>query len=90
MSSTQGVVIPQQNVQNLMLRQEVVDAVQKGKFHIYPIATIDQGVEILTGVRAGTRNPDGTFEDGTVHRLADEELQRLARTLKESGLDKES
>jgi len=90
LTGTQGVVIPQQNVQNLMLRQEVVDAVQKGKFHIFPIASIDQGVEILTGVRAGTRNPDGTFEDGTVHSLVDRELDRLARTLKASGLDKES
>jgi len=89
LSGTQGVVIPQQNIQNLMLRQEVVDAVHKGKFHIYPVATIDLGIEILTGVRAGSRMKDGSYEEGTVHRLVDEELQRLARTLKESGLDKD-
>jgi len=90
LSGTQGVIIPQQNVQNLMLRQDVVDAVQKGKFHIYPIASIDQGIEILTGVRAGSRNKDGSFEEGTMHGLADRELQRLAQTLKEAAPDKEA
>jgi lon-related putative ATP-dependent protease len=85
LTGTQGVIIPQQNVQNLMLREEVVDAVRKGRFHIHPVATIDQGIEILTGVKAGNNLPDGGFEEGTVHHLVDQELQRLARTLKESA-----
>ena len=82
MTGTQGVVIPHQNVQNLMLRTDVVDTVKEGKFHIYPVKTVDQGIEILTGVEAGLARDDGTFEDGTVHFLVDRELQRLARGLK--------
>jgi ATP-dependent Lon protease len=78
-TGTQGVIIPHQNVQNLMLRAEVVQAVKEGKFHIYPVKTIDEGIEILTGVEAGQAREDGTFEDGTVHFLVDRELQRLAK-----------
>jgi lon-related putative ATP-dependent protease len=82
LTGSQGVIIPHQNVQNLMLRTEVVDAVKAGKFHIYPVKTIDQGIEILSGVEAGQAGEDGTFEEGTVHFLVDRELQRLARGLK--------
>ena len=82
LTGTQGVVIPHQNVQNLMLRTDVVDAVKEGKFHVYPVKTIDEGIEILTGIEAGQAREDGTFEDGTVHFLVDRELQRLARGLK--------
>ena len=82
LTGTQGVVIPHQNIQNLMLRTDVVEAVKAGKFHIYPVKTIDDGIEILTGVEAGRALEDGTFEDGTVHFLVDRELQRLARGLK--------
>jgi lon-related putative ATP-dependent protease len=85
LTGTQGVIIPQQNVQNLMLRHEVVDAVKAGKFHIHPVGSIDQGIEILTGVKAGERGEDGNFEEGTVHDRVDQELQRLAKTLKESA-----
>jgi predicted ATP-dependent protease len=82
LTGTQGVIIPHQNVQNLMLRADVVDAVKAGKFHVYPVKTIDEGIEILTGVEAGQAREDGTFEDGTVHFLVDLEIQRLARSLK--------
>jgi lon-related putative ATP-dependent protease len=82
LTGTQGVIIPHQNVQNLMLRTEIVDSVKDGKFHIYPVKTIDEGIEILTGVEAGQAREDGTFEDGTVHFLVDLEIQRLARSLK--------
>ena len=82
LTGTQGVVIPHQNVQNLMLRTDVVDAVKEGEFHIYPVKTIDEGVEILTGIEAGRRLDDGSFEEGTVHFLVDQELQRLAKGLK--------
>src|SRR5512136_3231434 len=54
----QGVVIPQSNVGNLMLKPEVVQAVKDGKFHIYPVSTIDEGIEMLTGVKAGERRKD--------------------------------
>ncbi|MGQ9471495.1 MAG: Lon protease family protein [Candidatus Aminicenantales bacterium] len=80
LTGTQGVIIPHQNVQNLMLRRDVVEAVAKGLFHIYPIKTIDEGIEILTGVEAGQRKRDGTFEEGTVNYLVDQELRRLAES----------
>jgi len=83
LTGNQGVVIPQQNAQNLMLRKDVIEAVEKGKFHIYPVKTIDQGIEILTGVKAGEMKVDGTFEEGTVNYTVDQELQRLAKSWKE-------
>jgi lon-related putative ATP-dependent protease len=79
----QGVIIPESNVQTLMLKEEVVDAVKDGKFHIYPVKTIDQGIEILTGVKAGARQPDGTFEDGTVNYRVNKRLKEIAEKLKE-------
>jgi ATP-dependent Lon protease len=92
LTGTQGVIIPHQNVQNLMLRQDVVEAVMQGKFHIYPIRAIDEGVEILTGVKAGERKEDGTFEPETVNELVDRELARLGQSWKEfaSSGEKES
>ncbi len=85
LTGSQGVIIPHQNVQNLMLRQDVVEAVAQGKFHIYPIRTIDEGIEILTGLKAGEKREDGTFEPGTVNDLVDRELARLGRAWKEFG-----
>jgi len=85
LTGTQGVIIPHQNVQNLMLRPDVIEAVANGKFHIYPIKTIDEGIEILTGVKAGERKEDGIFEEGTLNYLVDQEMQRLARSWKDFG-----
>jgi predicted ATP-dependent protease len=90
LTGTQGVIIPCQNTQNLMLRREIVDAVAKEQFHIYPIKSVDEGIEILTGIEAGTARGDGTFEEGTVHDLVDKELQRLAVSWKDFGPEKES
>jgi len=78
----QGVIIPHQNVQNLMLSEDVTKAVKEGKFHIYPVKTIDEGIEILTGIESGKRKEDGTFEEETVNYLVDQELQRLAKSWK--------
>lgn len=61
-----------------MLKEEVVQAVDSGQFHIYPVKTIDEGLEILTGVKAGERQEDGDFEEETVNYLVDKELERLA------------
>jgi ATP-dependent Lon protease len=72
------VIIPRRNVQDLMLRREVVEAVAAGKFHVYPVSAIDEGMEILTGIEAGAPREDGTFEEGTVNALVDAELRRLA------------
>jgi lon-related putative ATP-dependent protease len=82
LTGTQGVIIPHQNIQNLMLRKDVIEATSQGKFHIYPVKTIDQGIEILTGVRAGEIQKDGNFEKDTLNDLVDQELQRLAKSWK--------
>jgi lon-related putative ATP-dependent protease len=79
----QGVMIPESNVQNLMLKEEVVDAVKAGKFHIYSAKTIDEGIEILTGVKVGSKQPDGTFEPNTVNYLVDKQLKEIAEKLRE-------
>ncbi|MFC2141097.1 Lon protease family protein [Acidobacteriota bacterium] len=78
LTGTQGVMIPHQNVVDLMLKKEVIEAVKKGKFRIYPVKTIDEGIEILTGVPAGTRKKDGTYPEGTVNHLVDQKLQEYA------------
>jgi lon-related putative ATP-dependent protease len=83
LTGKQGVMIPHQNVGSLMLRKDVVAAVQEGKFHIYPIQSIDQGVEILTGLPAGEKSPGGTYPAGTVNALVDQKLQELAERMKE-------
>jgi predicted ATP-dependent protease len=82
-----GVMIPDLNVNNLMLRADVVDAVRQGKFHIYPVSTIDEGIAILTGREAGERSPDGTYPDGTVNHEVDGRLRELAEQLREFGSD---
>jgi len=79
----QGVMIPESNVQNLMLKEEVVEAVKEGKFSIYSVKTIDEGIEVLTGAKAGERKPDGTFEEGTVNYLVDKQLKDMADKLRE-------
>jgi predicted ATP-dependent protease len=77
LTGTQGVIIPSQNVDELMLREEVYEAVRKKKFHIYAVRSIDDGIEILTGVKAGERHGTGAFEPGTVNALADARLQTV-------------
>jgi predicted ATP-dependent protease len=83
LTGEQGCLIPHSNVQNLMLKQEVLDAVKEGKFHIWPISTIDEGIEVLTGVSAGERKPDGSWEEGTINQLVQERLNQLAERIKE-------
>jgi lon-related putative ATP-dependent protease len=82
LTGQQGVLIPAENVDDLMLRDEVIAAVAKGLFHIYPIATIEQGIEVLTGVHAGQRNPAGKFDPGSVFAKVDARMSRMATTLK--------
>jgi len=77
-TGTQGVLIPAENVEDLMLRDEVIDPVAKGKFHIYPIGSVEQGIEILTGVPAGQRTATGKFEVGTVFAKVDARLRTMA------------
>jgi predicted ATP-dependent protease len=82
LTGSQGVIIPKKNTQNLMVNPKVVEAVKQGKFHIYPVSTIDQGIEILTGWKAGELDEDRTFEEGTLNDCVDRELQRLASSWK--------
>jgi len=83
LSGTQGVMMPESNVEDLMLREDILDAVAAGKFHIWPVSKIEQGIEILTGCSAGQKKSDGKFEEGTVFALMDERMRDMARTLKE-------
>ncbi len=81
----QGVMIPHQNVSNLTLDDEVVEAVKAGQFHIWPVATIDQGIEILTGLPAGEKGADGNFPAGTIHHLVSRRLEEYTDTLIRMG-----
>jgi len=83
LTGTQGVMIPLANVEDLMLREDVIEAVTKGTFHIWPIARVEEGVELLTGIHAGSRNGAGKFEGDSVFGRVDERLRDMARTLKE-------
>jgi lon-related putative ATP-dependent protease len=87
LTGEQGVIIPESNVQNLMLREDVVEAVDQGRFHVYPIRSVDQGIEILTGRTAGERGPDGTFPEGTLNHLVDQRLREMAERLRSYARD---
>jgi ATP-dependent Lon protease len=78
-------MIPESNVKDLMLRKDVVEAVAKGHFHVYAVKTIDEGIEILTGKKAGELKPDGSYPKGTVNALVNEKLAELAEGLKNFG-----
>jgi len=82
LTKEQGVIIPRSNIQNLMLEEEVVEAVREGKFHIYAVSAVDQAMEILTGLPAGEKKPDGTFEKGTLNYLVDEKLAKTVELLR--------
>jgi ATP-dependent Lon protease len=85
LTGKQGVMIPKSNVKDLMLRKDVVEAVKKKKFHVYAVKTIDEGIEILTGKKAGEMKLDGTFPKGTINALVNEKLKELAEGLKKFG-----
>lgn len=78
LTSKQGVIIPYQNVVNLTLKDEVIEAVKNEKFHIYPISTVDEGIEILTGIKAGKILKDGTFEKNSINYLVSQKLKDYA------------
>ncbi len=85
----QGVMIPAANVGDLMLDEDVMEAVREGRFHIWAVKTIEEGIELLTGMPAGVRGEDGTFPDGTLFALADARLRALAEGLKAFGEKKD-
>ena len=82
LTGRQGVMIPSENIEDLMLRDDVIEAVAAGKFHILPVTTLEEGIEILTGVKAGRRDSNGAFEPDTVYALVDRRLHEMATTLK--------
>jgi ATP-dependent Lon protease len=83
LSGTQGVMIPASNVEDLMLRDDVLEAVAAGKFHIWPVAKVEEGIEILTGMTAGCCNGDGSFQSGTVFGKVNDRLSKMAQRMKE-------
>ena len=83
LTGQQGVLIPADNVQHLMLREDVIEAVRQGQFHIYPINTVDEGIEVLTGRPAGERQPDGTYPADSVNAAVLERLRGLAQAVRE-------
>lgn len=80
----QGVIIPRRNVNDLMLDKDVISAVEEGKFHIYAIENMDEGIEILTGMKAGKRDRKGGYPKNTLNGLVMERLQRMSESIKEA------
>jgi predicted ATP-dependent protease len=78
----QGVIIPDSNKRSLMLKEEVIEAVEQGNFHIWSVKSIDEGISILTGVKAGARNEDGSFEKDSVNARVDQKIEHLANQMK--------
>ncbi|MFC1833912.1 Lon protease family protein [Thermodesulfobacteriota bacterium] len=83
LNSKQGVMIPTRNIQDVNLEPEVVDAVREGKFNIWAVEHVDQGIEILTGVAAGECDEEGAYPEGTINFLVDERLVELSQGMKE-------
>jgi Lon-like ATP-dependent protease len=82
LTGEQGVMIPEGNVGDLMLKDEVVEAVRKKRFHIWPVKTVEEGVELLAGVPAGDRRKDGTFPEGTLYAMVDRRLTEIAEMVR--------
>jgi predicted ATP-dependent protease len=80
LTGSEGVVVPAANVQHLMLREEVVEAVREGSFNVWAAGEIDQVIEILTGIAAGERGADGAYPEGTINRRIEDRLAELAET----------
>jgi ATP-dependent Lon protease len=85
LKGSEGVIIPWQNVPDLMLDQEVVDAVAQGRFHIYSVKHVDEGIEILTGVKAGRKLKSGKYQKDTVNELVRQSLYDMAINWKQFG-----
>jgi lon-related putative ATP-dependent protease len=90
LTGDQGVLIPASNVKHLMLRQDVIDAVARGQFHVYPLETIDQGIELVTGVAAGERDRSGYFPDGSINGRVEARLLEMAEKRRAFGVPEKS
>ncbi len=89
LTGDQGVLIPKSNVKHLMLRQDVIDSVKAGEFHIYPVEHIDEGIEILTGLKAGELDEEGNYPEGTINARVKARLEKMATRLTEFAKQKE-
>jgi predicted ATP-dependent protease len=85
LTGTQGVLIPASNVAHLMLRQDVVDAAAAGTFHIYPVDTVDDALELLTGIAVGAPDAEGVLPEGSVNQRVAQRLQHLAELRRKFG-----
>jgi len=83
LTGKQGVIIPVQNIEHLMVNYDVVEAVKEGKFHIYAVSRVEEGIELLTGVPAGERDGNGNFPEGTVFGLVERRLSVYAKGIKD-------
>lgn len=81
LTGEQGVMIPRSNVHNVVLRPDVAEAVEAGRFHVWAVDTIEEGIEVLTGVPAGDKGDDGTYPEGTVYRLVEDRLAAFYREI---------
>ncbi|MCP4599880.1 MAG: AAA family ATPase [Proteobacteria bacterium] len=86
LTGNEGVMIPETNVKNLMLSAEVIDAVRKGKFNIYSVSTVDDGIEVLTGVAAGQRRKNRSFTPGSINDLMEKRLANLQEVVRGKGV----
>jgi predicted ATP-dependent protease len=84
-TGSQGVILPARNIKNLMLREDVVQSVADGKFHVYQVSSVDEALELLTGVPSGERAEDGSYPEGAVHNLIDKKLTEMAETMRHAG-----
>jgi predicted ATP-dependent protease len=83
LTGTQGVLMPRSNLRNLMLRTDVIAAAEKGKFHIYAVSTVNEGIEVLTGLSAGERGSDGHYPENSVNALVEKTLRRYTEQQKQ-------
>jgi lon-related putative ATP-dependent protease len=83
LTGEQGILMPESNVQNLMLKDEVIEAVKAGKFHIHSVSTIQEGIELLTGIPAGEKQADGTYPETSIFGRVDKRLREMANIMRE-------
>jgi predicted ATP-dependent protease len=81
----QGVIIPARNRRNLMLRDDVIESVRAGRFRVYAANSVDEAMELLTGLPAGDRQPDGTYPEGSVNALVDARLREMGEAMRKFG-----
>lgn len=83
LTGTQGVIIPRSNLHNLMLREDVIAAVERDQFHVYAVSNVDEAIELLTGIESGKLNVDGSYPNGTVHQAVQDCLWDMYRKAKD-------